>query len=263
MSRAQGYRESKAQIALEAISVPVETTVKIRCPMCDGGPDHQSCMAVTRAHNGAMFLCHRASCGFRGFVAIGQYGTKDEAQKSKRKPARPYLGVHNTHYSCLANWRYPGFMGAAQEPFIMGLSFESDKKAQVYECRGFQGELLGHVTRSPDKTIKTFRFREGVDMYSVYYGNRESRRFVLVEDCISAMCVASHGYNSVALLGTNVPPAVRAAMRWYDQCAVFLDPDAEAKALQIAESLGGIAIIGQRADPKDLPNLGDILREHM
>jgi hypothetical protein len=135
----------------------------------------------------------------------------------------------------------------------------------VYECRGFSGEVLGHVTRTPGKEVKTYRAREGAEMYAVYRPDSlVGELTVLVEDCVSAMCVASHGQTGVALLGTNLPEAVRSCLPPYrNNVIVFLDPDAESKALRMADTLRGRAAIGYEKDPKDLSNLGGILGAYL
>jgi hypothetical protein len=90
-----------------------------------------------------------------------------------------------------------------------------------------------------------------------------------VEDSISGMCVASHGWAGITLLGTNVPPAVE---EWISgtpaerriPLLVFLDPDAESKSIEIASRYRGAkAVIGYNKDPKDLPDLGKILASYL
>lgn len=264
------YAVAKSQIALEALHVPVETTFTIDCPICEGGPAKLSRrMSVTRSHNGAMFLCHRASCGFRGFVAIGGSGSKDTPPARKPQPARPYTGALRTSTQIFRAFvlRYRGLdLGYDCFDLFGQHEYAQDGEGNdVFKCRGIRGETLGHVVRSPDKTIRTFRARDGVEMYSYYrgVGAPRSLTIVLVEDCVSAMCIASHGFDSVALLGTNLPESLKQGLLGLNRpLLVILDPDAERKAILLAGDLGARAIIGAPKDPKDLPDLGERLEEY-
>lgn len=260
------YAAARSQVALEALSVAPETTFTTLCPICHGGQSGEKKLSVTRVHNGALYVCMRASCsGFRGFVAIGEQGSRDVQRKPS--PARPFK--EGTTFSSINAYNlisaHKGFdlYTSADDLDRWGVSWAALDR--VYECRGFRRELLGHVTRSPDKKIRTYRSREGGDMYSVYdTGN--ANPWALVEDCVSAMCIASHGYSAVALLGTSVPPSVASWVRDWSPYSllVWLDPDAESKSIDIAKQYRTAkAVIGYEKDPKDLPNLGEILRSYL
>lgn len=261
------YSAARSQVALEALSVAPETTFTTLCPICNGGASGEKKLSVTRVHNGALFVCMRASCpGFRGFVSMDGSGSKD----MQRRPAPPRPLDLATEFDAYQAVRLINDHRAfpRRQPVAdirrWGVTWAGQNR--VYECRGFKGEVLGHVTRSPDKTIRTFRAREGGDMFSVYdTGN--ANPWVLVEDCVSAMCVASHGFSAVALLGTNVPPSVDAWLRSVDRpysLLVWLDPDAENKSIEIAGRYRSAkAVIGYEKDPKDLPDLNLILRSYL
>jgi hypothetical protein len=260
------YASARSQVALEALAVAPETTFTTMCPVCHGGQSGEKKLSVTRVHNGALYICMRASCpGFRGFVAIGEQGSRDmQRRPSQARPFRQatewddeksykfwqtYAGLKNSSAHDIRRW---------------GVRWTHD--AIVYECRGFNDELRGHVTRTPGKIVKTYRAREGLEMYAVYTPAATSHGTVLVEDCVSAMSVAANGFMGIALLGTNVPESVDKWVRFpLDRPPlIWLDPDAELKAMQIANSIPGArAVIGYQRDPKDLENLWEILQKYV
>jgi hypothetical protein len=260
------YTAARSQVALEALSMPPETTFTTLCPICHGGQSGEKKLSVTRVHNGALYICMRASCsGFRGFVAIGEQGSRDVQRNPS--PARPFnLATEWTEGRAFMFWKSYDGLRAAHAEDIRRWGVRWTNEAIVYECRGFRGELLGHVSRTPGKVVRTYRAKDGGDMYAVYYpdGSQDVDRLVLVEDCVSAMCVASHGFTGVALLGTNVPPAVDGHIRENEsRVLAWLDPDAELKSLEIVNRYPGAkAVIGLPRDPKDLPNLGEILQSY-
>lgn len=257
------WAAARAEVALEALQVPEETTITALCPVCHGGASGEKKLSVTRTHNGALYVCFRAACSFRGFVAIGEQGSKDVQRRPA--PPRPFnLATEWDKAKAYKFWKtYEGLKDAVAED-IQGWGIRWTNEAIVYECRGFRGELLGHVTRTPGKVIKTYRAKEGTEIYAVFHPNGPQAPdvLVLVEDCVSAMCIALHGGTGVALVGTNVPSAVDAYIR--DNAMpvlVWLDPDAESKSLAIASRYSRAkAVIGYPRDPKDLPNLGEILQ---
>jgi DNA primase len=59
---------------------------------------------------------------------------------------------------------------------------------------------------------------------------------LLVEDCVSA-CVASSYFNSIALLGTNIPDESVKYLIKYDKLYLALDPDATGKAIKLQKKL--------------------------
>lgn len=262
------YRAAKAQIALEALGVPVETTFSTECPICLGGEHRHKKLSVTRSPTGALFCCFRASCGFRGFVSLGEGQTTEQFRKPE-KPANPYNGEFLGIDADLAQaifQKYKGMSPTCSSFYLDYWGLGDNRWADsVFECRGFRGELLGYVTRSGNKAIKTYREKAGTDIFSVYRpfndDSRKSDVWFLVEDCISAMCVASHGYRAIALLGTNIPKQLDEGLG-AEPGILMLDPDADEKSLKLGKEFAMRSIIGMPADPKDLPNLGDVLEEY-
>jgi len=59
---------------------------------------------------------------------------------------------------------------------------------------------------------------------------------LLVEDCVSA-CAASSCFNSIALLGTNIPDECIKYLIRYDKLYLALDDDATAKSLKLQKQL--------------------------
>lgn len=261
------YKAAKSQIALEALSMAPETTQTIECPICQGGQSREKKLSVTRRAAGAIFMCFRASCGFRGFVSLE--GGETMAPIRPRKAAHPYRGEfrQGTAFCKVLMDSYPGFHEYERPGSLVGWGVGYSAGVTIFKCRDLNGRLLGHVTRTPGKAIKTY-LEPGADcIYSAYLLDgvpRHGAPIVIVEDCISAMAVASHGYDSVALLGTNLPSRLKDDLKATGRrLLVMLDPDAYKNAFCMAEDLECPYAIGHTKDPKDMPALGEFLEIYL
>jgi hypothetical protein len=96
------------------------------------------------------------------------------------------------------------------------------------------------------------------------YSGSLARRLVLVEDCLSAIKIASVealGADALPCLGSSVPRAKLARLRpFYDVLDVFLDPDMWPKSVLLAkqaEMLGfKVRSIRADCDPKEMTREG-------
>ncbi len=243
-------------------------SVQTLCPLCNGGRTAERKLSVTRMEDGAKYHCFRASCSFAGFVTIGpSSGSGDYAPRPVDRPARPYAGGTVFSYKDAGTVLdlYSGFLGSTLTRDLGTWGISWSPREIVYQCRDTLGRILGYATRSPDKQIKMYRERQGIDLYATYFPLKDvtPRGTVLVEDPISAMACASHGFLGIALLGVNLPRDLEEYLS--DRpFLVMLDPDAETQSLRLSNRFKyAKAIIGQRADPKDTPNLGELLRSYL
>src|SRR5579863_8096187 len=60
--------EHDSEILLRAEDLALGTTRTTECPVCRGGSSRERSFNVTRQYGQVAYLCHRASCGFRGYV---------------------------------------------------------------------------------------------------------------------------------------------------------------------------------------------------
>ena len=133
-----------------------------------------------------------------------------------------------------------------------------------------EGQLLAYQARNLNPVSKAKRYYTCGDVNSllpIYHCRHplpdgvNSRRLVLVEDCLSAIKVAyieGLGCDSMPLLGSGISRQKLSRLRpFYDVLDVFLDPDMWHKSLGIvkqAQLLGFQARpIQADCDPKELP----------
>ena len=127
-------------------------------------------------------------------------------------------------------------------------NLSADTKAKRYYTQGDINELL-----------PIYHTRDDLGYSDCGVPRRLARRLVLVEDCLSAIKVAScKGLQADAIpcLGSGIPLKKIARLRpFYDVLTVFLDGDMYAKALKLAqqaESLGfETRVVYSEKDPKE------------
>ena len=62
---------------------------------------------------------------------------------------------------------------------------------------------------------------------------------VVVEDCLSALCIGSEVYVGVAVLGTTLTDIHKRYLSQFSTAIIALDPDALPKTMQFAKELRG------------------------
>src|SRR5579863_836505 len=83
--------EHDSEILLRAEDLALGTTRTTECPVCRGGSSRERSFNVTRQYGQVAYLCHRASCGFRGYVI--DHSTAMRAMPLRDdEPPSPYQG---------------------------------------------------------------------------------------------------------------------------------------------------------------------------
>lgn len=158
------------------------------------------------------------------------------------------------------------------QDFLSNQVYYSPARNQViFRFNDGEGRVVAWQARNLNPVSKAKRYYTQGDVNNVLpiyhcrnaHSDRASgmvRRLVLVEDCLSAIKVASVealGADAMPLLGSSLPKSKLTALRAsYDLCDVFLDPDMWPKSLLItkqAEMLGfKVRSIRADCDPKEL-----------
>lgn len=249
-------------VAIDALDYQVDQTFTTLCPVCNGGATGEKKLRVTRAHDGALFICLRASCGFRGFAPIGQAGSQHSGTIITIKPARAFTGVTRPLTAERRAYLYADNAGIRLRGLLPNWVYATGEDDLVFPLRGFLGQLIGHQVRTKNLKADNYRMFPGTDSLYRYYSpenSQKSERIVLVEDCLSAIAVASHGFPAIALLGTNVGDTVMEFLQNKPDVAIWLDRDAFAKGVELAKQ-NSWTCITTRDDPKKCPNITEILQ---
>jgi len=227
---------------------PPEASGKYVCPLCRGGSSGEVSLALTYRDDGAGFgfFCHRASCGFKGYV-----GGSFEGRRRAFEP-RPYphpqglaAAYKERLEACLGlNWQLialsAGLMGGAPP----------EGEELVYTLWGPGGRSHGHVSRRdlPEggRVVRTWR-TEDAPAHSLYQptwfeiDRTPKRELWIVEDHLSAIRLAAYAHvYALALGGVHADaPFVLDCVNLHDVEKVYvaLDPDAAGQCLALAARL--------------------------
>lgn len=236
------------------------------CPFCNGGRAKDVAFYVTRTDDGTgvLYVCHRASCGKRGRLMLDARHTgriTDIRVVPSREPWRGSLQRGLSPYwqakydaACLGELK--------RASYEVGLFANADWPDEiVWVLRDVYSQRIGIQTRCDDapgrKIVKSHKETEK-SLYA-FFGGRGSLGTWIVEDCLSAAAVASHGRRAVALLGTYLHDDVRADITFSDSSGyiVALDPGAEKDANLVRERLACYTTrpIHVLYLPKDIKNM--------
>lgn len=258
------------------------------CPKC-----HERKLYVTRKADGHVWLCFRASCGYKGFA--GSSGVSEQQWNIRRvdggqdvgKPGNPWMRpTMLVDYKDLDYFdrRFNVDLGASPVDAAYYVKVTDDGR-YAFPLRGPQEEPRGVLIRRPiwsgtpapvrkdicvDSLPKALNYwNEGVSVRLAWYHSMCESDVVIVEDVVSAMAISSAGFTSVALLGTNFRPEfVRDILRFKSgesRYILALDPDALTKSLKIASIWGSsfkkpLRVAHLQADPKDM-DTSDLLKD--
>jgi hypothetical protein len=159
---------------------------------------------------------------------------------------------------------------SVEEMLRSNMYYSAARNQVIFRFNDGEGGVVAWQARNLTATSKGRRYYTQGDINHVLpiYRCRDAagdhpgsvvRRLVLVEDCLSAIKVASltdAGRDAMPCLGSSVPRAKLARLRpFYDVLDVFLDPDMWPKSLMLAkqaEMLGfRVRSIKAEHDPKE------------
>ncbi len=232
------------------------------CPSCNGGASREAKLSITASPAGTLFYCHRASCGFKGYIPP-EGGASRSAPPSP--PFTPRVYTRDTRHPAPGEFWLEFFkprMPPDADPLTL-LSYARFAVESGYpdvlvtQCRDWNRNPLGTVTRKrlPDgsKEVRTYREVPGA-WYTAYRGPGFGGPLWVVEDAISAARLYWNGCNSVALLGTHASrETLGDIVRTRMPVVIALDPGAEAAASKLRE-----AMVSRGADVKVQPIICDI-----
>lgn len=214
-------------------------------------------MSITRAENGILYNCFRASCGAKGFIPSVYTG----AFKVKKKP-RVYnyevfnLGSH--HLQFLVD----KFDLTIFEIENNRIQYNPERSSYVLPIFNYVGNKIGVVDRSwLGRKPKAITYWENIDEYKIHFPigwDKNNGKIYLVEDQISAIKLSR--YKSVAaLLGSHLSWECADFLRTLTGNIVLaLDNDALSKSLELRKKylpmFDSIEILFLEKDPKDMNN---------
>lgn len=209
---------------------------RFNCPVCNGS----NSFSVTNKGAVIDFNCFKAGCTLRGKQNLKM--STDEIRKRLDKIlAAPKPFEIPKHWTRGSNERCIKFLAKYNclEPYRRGLfsiAYDPKEDRLVFLSTNAQGVVIGATGRSLKyQKVKTRNY-DGSASVPFIIGN--SKRLMIVEDCLSAVAVTNiKNMSGMALLGTNVKDEYIEHLQRFEVIYIALDKDARNKALDINQNL--------------------------
>lgn len=218
---------------------------RITCPVCNGGESHEEdTMTLFCGNTDTLYAhCHRATCPSPLIRSDTVQAIPAPPFKFEPRPLRaPYRLVTANDYwgkQWLDRTYAPDFFPDVTGANKAGMRvLTEDPDTCVWRLRALDGALVGHITRTKDKTIRTYKDLDRATYYWNCVTTTDGLRDVWVfEDAMSAaLCPRI----AVALLGTSLPQGlIDDLKKWNlpDTVLVCLDPGAEDAGAKVYNKL--------------------------
>ena len=267
VSKIKSLRDSIINLAVGQES---GTTSRYCCPLCNGGEGRELSLSVSRLSEGLLYNCYRASCSLKGFVGTFT-GPSPYVREPKKRSHKTFEGDLRELTKDEEEWLSSKFEIPPESLFHFGVQFCDEWRRFAYPIRGPHNEDLGITLRAYPEfdVLKTFNgtkaysytFQDSRELMAWYRTNHSISHewCFVVEDQVSAMKIASLGYNSVALVGTTLNDnRINELRAEFQNVCIILDGDAFRKALGYIKKYWFFfnKIIGLYSgphDPKDWP----------
>lgn len=242
-------RQAVVNAAKDVLGGPLP--VRMVCPVCLGGSDHEECLVVWDGDDGnAYATCHRSRCEvgtvlvsgslnihlYKG-IAASEFRTKPEHLTS---PKRYKQGVQLTGNGKAWLTLKTNIPDRYHDVYVMSYG-EGANECVYFPMLDPNTKQRGCILKpiSPYTTLpKSLTYKdEGYDGLSWYLpaDHLIKRDVVLVEDCLSALVVLAQGACAVSLNGTMLNPDRIETISKYKSCIhICLDADASRKAVGYA-----------------------------
>lgn len=209
---------------------------RITCPVCNGGDTREEdTMTLYERPSGLRGQCFRATCG--AWIASARCYDAPPPEKAAFEPRplrAPYRRVAKADYwgqEWIKRVRDPEFL--ANERGLRVLIDNPD--TAVWRLRGLDGTLVGHITRTKDKTIRTYKDLDRALYYWNGAGYYAEPLFIFEDPMSAALC----SLDAIALLGTAMPDGLvqEIKARRVKSVLVCLDPGAEEAGMKVYTKL--------------------------
>ena len=215
--------------------IPIQegVTKVITCPFCY----QPKKLALSKIDGKLMWNCYRASCsakgiytGKRNLQAVKNYLANEVSMKTAFRKPLPSMTTSVRNHQPAIDYLEKNNSLEAYESGLVDVRY-APAEDRVLFCSG-EGAVGRSLKAYGPKWITYGSLPEGI-----HIGTGETA--VLVEDAPSACSVSRiDGLVGVALLGTNVTPAIKNSLHLYSTKYLVLDKDASKKALRISKALG-------------------------
>jgi len=225
---------------------------RLDCPFCGG----RKTLSVSNVDGALLWHCYKASCSARGVKRHGRSTDQirsrlNRIERTKNRTTIPLpspLSDPSNHPRVVEYLKNNGCLAAYENGWIDIKYAPADDRVLF-----FTNEGAGAIGRSLNGAVPKWKaYGDTSGLLTV----GEGHTLVLVEDAASACSVARvDGYIGGALLGTNLSPEQRRALRRYGSVTISLDKDASKKSLKMHSAIQGLVPTRVRLLSEDAKNL--------
>lgn len=271
-------RQAVVNAAKEVLSGPLP--VRLVCPVCLGGSDHEECLVVWDGDDGNVYAtCHRARCEINTVMVSGSFDAccrkSGPSVPDTLEPPKKYVPGYKltgTDKEYITRKCGPDSALAKEVATLTSSSFlksyplwtrdGAESGGLMLPMYDINGDERGCVVKPYSSNLPralTYR-QDGYDGMSWYLDSRHmlDARIIVVEDGLSAMALLVKGRSAVSLNGTVLnKERVDLIFRHKKVAYLALDADATSKALSYALTYGSRYKIKVLRLMKDFKNMTD------
>ena len=211
------------------IHITVGETKRMNCPTCGG----YNTFTITNNMGSLVWNCYKASCNIKGTtrkrMSVDEIKSVHNFKKDNEFVLPEYVVQSNDNY--ILKWFYDRNIDSNTVEF-----FHDVKENRVVFPIHQKGKTVDAIGRSLGKRLPKWR-KYGSSGLPFTFGCGSVA--VVVEDCLSALCIGSEVYVGVAVLGTTLTDIHKRYLSQFSTTIIALDPDALPKTMQFAKELRG------------------------
>tara|TARA_R100001509_G_scaffold37536_2_gene20267 strand:- start:2823 stop:3602 length:780 start_codon:yes stop_codon:yes gene_type:complete len=211
------------------VHITVGETKRMNCPTCGG----YNTFTITNNMGSLVWNCYKASCNIKGTtrkrMSVDEIKSVHNFKKDNEFVLPEYVVQSNDNY--ILKWFYDRNIDSNTVEF-----FHDVKENRVVFPIHQKGKTVDAIGRSLGKRLPKWR-KYGSSGLPFTFGCGSVA--VVVEDCLSALCIGSEVYVGVAVLGTTLTDIHKRYLSQFSTTIIALDPDALPKTMQFAKELRG------------------------
>ena len=214
---------------IKDIHITVGETKRMNCPTCNG----YNTFTITNNMGSLVWNCYKASCNIKGTtrkrMTVDEIKSVQDFKKGEEFVLPEYVVQSNDNY--ILKWFYDRSIDSNTVEF-----FHDVKDNRVVFPIHQNGKTVDAIGRSLGKRLPKWK-KYGSSGLPFTFGCGNVA--VVVEDCLSALCIGSEVYVGVAVLGTTLTDIHKRYLSQFSTAIIALDPDALPKTMQFAKELRG------------------------
>ena len=214
---------------IKDIHITVGETKRMNCPTCNG----YNTFTITNNMGSLVWNCYKASCNIKGTtrkrMTVDEIKSVQDFKKGEEFVLPEYVVQSNDNY--ILKWFYDRSIDSNTVEF-----FHDVKDNRVVFPIHQNGKTVDAIGRSLGKRLPKWK-KYGSSGLPFTFGCGSVA--VVVEDCLSALCIGSEVYVGVAVLGTTLTDIHKRYLSQFSTAIIALDPDALPKTMQFAKELRG------------------------